>query len=149
MRIRSTGNGEPSPNGGPPGDLYIEIRIRKHDVFERDGDDLHCVVPISMTRAALGGDIEVPTLLQGKAVITLPEGTQHGKQFRLRGKGIKGVRSSSAGDLYCHIQVETPVKLTEHQKKLLKQLDESLEKGGKKHSPSEKSWFDRAKDFFT
>ena len=149
MRIRSTGNGEPSPNGGPPGDLYIEIRIRKHDVFERDGDDLHYVVPISMTRAALGGDIEVPTLLQGKAVITLPEGTQHGKQFRLRGKGIKGVRSSSAGDLYCHIQVETPVKLTEHQKKLLKQLDESLEKGGKKHSPSEKSWFDRAKDFFT
>ena len=149
MRIRSTGNGEPSPNGGPPGDLYIEIRIRKHDVFERDGDDLHCVVPISMTRAALGGDIEVPTLLQGKAVIALPEGTQHGKQFRLRGKGIKGVRSSNAGDLYCHIQVETPVKLTEHQKKLLKQLDESLEKGGKKHSPSEKSWFDRAKDFFT
>ncbi|MDO4796273.1 MAG: molecular chaperone DnaJ [Brachymonas sp.] len=149
MRIRSTGNGEPSPNGGPPGDLYIEIRVRKHEVFERDGDDLHCVVPVSMTKAALGGDIEVPTLLQGKAVITLPEGTQHGKQFRLRGKGIKGVRSASTGDLYCHIQVETPVKLTEAQRKLLTELDALLEKGGKKHSPSEKSWFDKARDFFS
>lgn len=149
MRIRSSGNGEPSPNGGPPGDLYIEIRIRKHDIFERDGDDLHCVVPIPFTKAALGGDIEVPTLLAGKATITIPEGTQNGKQFRLRGKGMKGVRSSSMGDLYCHMQVETPVKLTEHQRKLLKQLDESLEKGGKKHSPSEKNWFDKAKDFFS
>ena len=148
MRIRSAGNGEPSPNGGPPGDLYIEIRIRKHEVFERDGDDLHCVVPISFTKAALGGEIEVPTLT-GKAVIDIPEGTQHGKQFRLRGRGIKGVRSSSNGDLYCHITVETPVKLTEHQRKLLKQLDESLEKGGGKHSPNEKSWFDKAKDFFS
>ena len=148
MRIRSAGNGEPSPNGGPPGDLYIEIRIRKHEVFERDGDDLHCVVPISFTKAALGGEIEVPTLT-GKAVIDIPEGTQHGKQFRLRGRGIKGVRSSANGDLYCHITVETPVKLTEHQRKLLKQLDESLEKGGGKHSPTEKSWFDKAKDFFS
>ena len=148
MRIRSAGNGEPSPNGGPPGDLYIEIRIRKHEVFERDGDDLHCVVPISFTKAALGGEIEVPTLT-GKAVIDIPEGTQHGKQFRLRGRGIKGVRSSANGDLYCHITVETPVKLTEHQRKLLKQLDESLEKGGGKHSPNEKSWFDKAKDFFS
>ena len=148
MRIRSARNSEASPNGGPPGDLYIEIRIRKHEVFERDGDDLHCVVPISFTKAALGGEIEVPTLT-GKAVIDIPEGTQHGKQFRLRGRGIKGVRSSSNGDLYCHITVETPVKLTEHQRKLLKQLDESLEKGGGKHSPNEKSWFDKAKDFFS
>ena len=148
MRIRSAGNGEPSPNGGPPGDLYIEIRIRKHPVFERDGDDLHCMVPISFTKAALGGEIEVPTL-NGKAVIDIPEGTQHGKQFRLRGKGVKGVRSASTGDLYCHISIETPVKLTEHQRMLLKQLDESLEKGGGKHSPNEKSWFDKAKDFFS
>ena len=148
MRIRSAGNGEPSPNGGPPGDLYIEIRIRKHEVFERDGDDLHCVVPISFAAAALGGEIEVPTL-NGKAAIDIPEGTQAGKQFRLRGKGIKGVRGSYPGDLYCHITVETPVKLTEHQRKLLKQLDESLEKGGGKHSPTEKSWFDKAKDFFS
>ena len=148
MRIRSSGNGEPSPNGGPPGDLYIEIRIRKHDVFQRDGDDLHCMVPVSFTRAALGGEIEVPTLLHGKATITIPEGTQSGKQFRLRGKGVKGVRSHSAGDLYCHMQVETPVKLTDQQRKLLEQLDELLEKGGGKHSPSEKTWFDKAKDFF-
>ena len=148
MRIRSSGNGEPSPNGGPPGDLYIEIRIRKHDVFQRDGDDLHCVVPVSFTRAALGGEIEVPTLLYGKATIVIPEGTQNGKQFRLRGKGIKGVRSHSTGDLYCHMQVETPVKLTDQQRKLLKQLDELLDKGGGKHSPSETTWFDKAKDFF-
>ena len=149
MRIRSTGNGEPSPNGGPPGDLYIEIRIRKHDVFQRDGDDLHCVVPVSMTKAALGGDLEVPTLLQGKAVINLPEGTQSGKQFRLRGKGIKGVRSAITGDLYCHVQVETPVKLTEAQRKLMRELDELLEKGGSKHSPSAKTWFEKAKAFFS
>jgi molecular chaperone DnaJ len=148
MRIRSTGNGEPGTNGGPPGDLYIEIRIKKHDIFERDGDDLHCAVPISFTTAALGGEIEVPTLA-GKAAIDIPEGTQAGKQFRLRGKGIKGVRSSYPGDLYCHISVETPVKLTEHQRKLLKELDESIKKGGAKHSPSEEGWADKLKNFFT
>ncbi|MBG9386556.1 molecular chaperone DnaJ [Caenimonas aquaedulcis] len=148
MRIRSAGNGEPGTNGGPPGDLYIEIRLKKHDIFEREGDDLHCVVPISFTRAALGGEIEVPTLA-GKAAIDIPEGTQAGKQFRLRGKGIKGVRSSYPGDLYCHVAVETPVKLTEHQRKLLKELDESLKKGGAKHSPTEESWADRLKNFFS
>ena len=148
MRIRSTGNGEPGTNGGPPGDLYIEIRIKKHDVFQRDGDDLHCAVPISFTTAALGGEISVPTL-SGEAAIDLPEGTQTGKQFRLRGKGIKGVRSSFPGDLYCHITVETPVKLTEHQRKLLKELDESLKKGGDKHSPSEAGWADKLKNLFS
>ena len=148
MRIRSTGNGEPGTNGGPPGDLYIEIRIKKHEIFERDGDDLHCVVPISFTTAALGGEVEVPTLA-GKAAIDIPEGTQGSKQFRLRGKGIKGVRSSYPGDLYCHITVETPVKLTEHQRKLLKELDESLKKGGAKHSPSEEGWTDKLKSFFS
>ncbi|OYY96627.1 MAG: molecular chaperone DnaJ [Polaromonas sp. 28-63-22] len=148
MRIRSTGNGEPGTNGGPPGDLYIEIRLKKHDIFERDGDDLHCVVPISFTTAALGGEIEVPTLA-GKAAIDIPEGTQAAKQFRLRGKGIKGVRASYPGDLYCHITVETPVKLTEHQRKLLKELDESLRKGGAKHSPSEEGWADKLKSFFS
>ena len=125
MRIRSAGNGEPGTNGGPSGDLYIEIRVKQHDIFERDGDDLHCTVPVGLTTAALGGTIEVPTL-GGKAEIDLPEGTQHGKTFRLRGKGIKGIRSSYPGDLYCHVTVETPVKLTEHQRKLLKELDESL-----------------------
>ncbi|WBY01382.1 molecular chaperone DnaJ [Ramlibacter tataouinensis] len=148
MRIRSAGNGEPGHNGGPPGDLYIEIRLKKHPIFERDGDDLHCVVPISFTSAALGGEIEVPTL-QGKAAIDIPEGTQAGKQFRLRGKGIKGVRSSYPGDLYCHISVETPVKLTEHQRKLLKELDDSLKKGGSRHSPGEESWSDKLKNFFS
>lgn len=147
MRIRSTGNGEPGTNGGPPGDLYIEIRLKKHAIFERDGDDLHCSVPISFTTAALGGEIDVPTLA-GKAAIDIPEGTQAGKQFRLRGKGIKGVRSSYPGDLYCHISVETPVKLTEHQRKLFKELDESLKKGGAKHSPTSDSWADKLKGFF-
>lgn len=148
MRIRSTGNGEPGRNGGPPGDLYIEIHIRKHDIFERDGDDLHCQVPVSISKAALGGEIAVPTL-SGKATIDIPEGTQHGKTFRLRGRGIKGVRSSVPGDLYCHIAVETPVKLTEHQRKLLKELDESFTKGGTKHSPNDQGWFEKAKAFFS
>ena len=148
MRIRSTGNGEPGQNGGPSGDLYIEIRIKEHDIFERDGDDLHCQVPVSFITAALGGEIEVPTL-QGKAAIDIPEGTQAGKQFRLRGKGIKGVRSSYPGDLYCHIVVETPVKLTEYQRKLLRELEDSLKKGGGKHSPTGDSWTDKLKRFFS
>ena len=148
MRIRSTGNGEPGTNGGPPGDLYIEIRLQKHEVFQRDGDDLHCAVPISFTTAALGGEVSVPTL-NGEAAIDLPEGTQTGKQFRLRGKGIKGVRASFPGDLYCHITVETPVKLTEHQRKLLKEFDESLKKGGAKHSPTEAGWADKLKNLFS
>ena len=148
MRIRSAGNGEPGTNGGPPGDLYIEIRQKKHDIFERDGDDLHCTVPINIVTAALGGEIDVPTL-DGKAAIDLPEGTQNGKQFRLRGKGIKGVRASYPGDLYCHITVETPVKLTEHQRKLLKELEESFKKGGNKHSPTGDNWTDKLKGFFS
>jgi len=147
MRIRSTGNGEPGTNGGPPGDLYIEIRTKKHDIFERDGDDLHCEVPVSFITAALGGEIEVPTLA-GKAAIDIPEGTQAGKQFRLRGKGIKGIRASYPGDLYCHIVVETPVKLTEYERKLLRDLEESLKKGGAKHSPSTESWTERLKRSF-
>jgi molecular chaperone DnaJ len=147
MRIRSAGNGEPGSNGGPPGDLFIEIRIKQHEIFERDGDDLHCNVPVAMTTATLGGTIEVPTI-GSKAEIELPEGTQHGKTFRLRGKGIKGLRSSYPGDLYCHITVETPVKITEHQRKLLKELDESFRKAGDRHSPNSKSWTDRVKDLF-
>ena len=148
MRIRSSNNGEPGANGGPAGDLYIEIRLKKHDIFEREGDDIHCSVPVSFATAAMGGEIEVPTLA-GKAAIDIPEGTQTGKQFRLRGKGIKGVRSSYPGDLYCHIVIETPVKLSEHQRKLLRELDESLKKGGGKHSPSGDTWTDRLKSFFS
>ena len=147
MRIRSGGNGEPGTNGGPAGDLYIEIRIKQHEIFERDGDDLHCTIPVGLTTAALGGGIEVPTL-SGNAEIELPEGTQHGKTFRLRGKGIKGVRSSYPGDLYCHVSVETPIKLTEHQRKLLKELDDAFRKSGDRHSPNTKSWTDRVKDLF-
>lgn len=148
MRIRSVGNGEPGQNGGPSGDLFIEIRLRKHDIFERDGDDLHCQVPVSISAATLGGEIDIPTL-GGKANIDIPEGTQHGKTFRLRGKGLKGVRSSYPGDLYCHIVVETPVKLTEYQRKLMKDLDDSFKKGGGKHSPNEGGWFEKAKSFFS
>ena len=147
QRIALRGHGEPGLHGGPAGDLYVEIRIKQHDIFERDGDDLHCTIPVSVITAALGGAIQIPTL-GGEAEIELPEGTQHGKTFRLRGKGIKGIRSNYPGDLYCHIQVEIPIKLTEHQRKLLKELDESLKKGGEKHSPNAKSWTDRVKDLF-
>ena len=148
MRIRSAGNGEPGTNGGPAGDLYIEIRVKAHEIFERDGDDLHCTVPVGLVTATLGGAIEVPTLGNKSAEIELPEGTQHGKTFRLRGKGLKGLRSSYPGDLYCHVAVETPVKITEHQRKLLKELDESFKKAGDRHSPNAKSWTDRVKDLF-
>jgi len=145
MRIRSAGNGEPGVNGGPPGDLYVEIHVKEHPVFQRDGDDLHCHVPVMMTAAALGGSVKVPTL-GGSAEIELPEGTQTGKTFRLRGKGIKGVRSSYPGDLYAHIVVETPVRLTDKQKALLRDLDATLKDD--KHSPQSKSWKDKVKEFF-
>ncbi|MFO1300892.1 MAG: molecular chaperone DnaJ [Burkholderiaceae bacterium] len=145
MRIRSAGNGEPGINGGPPGDLYVEIHVKEHPVFQRDGDDLHCEVPIGITTAALGGTVQIPTLA-GRAEIDLPEGTQSGKQFRLRGKGIKGIRSSYPGDLYAHLVVETPVRLTDRQKQLLRELEASLQ--DPKHSPQTKGWMDRVKDFF-
>ncbi|MGI4983360.1 MAG: molecular chaperone DnaJ [Janthinobacterium lividum] len=147
MRIRSAGNGEPGVNGGPSGDLYIEIHIKSHEVFERDGDDLHCQMPISFTTAALGGDIEVPTLA-GRVTFPVPDGTQSGKTFRLRGKGIKGLRSSIPGDLYVHVVVETPVKLTDTQRELLRDFERSLDEGGSRHNPQSKSWFDKVKSFF-
>ena len=147
MRIRSSGNGEPGMNGGPPGDLYVEIRIKQHTMFQREGDDLHCEIPISFAKAALGGEIEVPTL-SGKASFTIPEGTQSGKTFRLRSKGIKGVRSGYAGDLFCHVVIETPVTLTERQKDLLREFEELTVEGGSKHSPQTKSWKDKVKEFF-
>ena len=147
MRIRSTGNGEPGTNGGPSGDLYVEIHIKPHPVFQREGDDLHCEMPISFAKAALGGEIEVPTLT-GKVSFTVPEGTQTGKTFRLKGKGVKGVRSGYTGDLFCHVVVETPVKLTEKQKELLREFERSTNEGGAKHSPQSKGWMDKVKDFF-
>ena len=148
QRIRLSGKGEPGVNGGPPGDLYVEIHLSRHDVFQREGDDLHCEVPIGFATAALGGEIEVPTL-NGKASIAVPEGTQAGKTFRLRGKGIKGVRASYPGDLYCHIVVETPVRLSEKQKKLLREFEASVKEGGNKHSPQTKGFMDKMKGFFT
>jgi molecular chaperone DnaJ len=147
QRIRLAGKGEPGVNGGPPGDLYVEIRITPHEVFQRDGDDLHCEVPISIATAVLGSEIEVGTLKE-KVSINIPEGTQSGKTFRLRGKGIKGVRSSYPGDLYCHVRVETPVRLTDKQKKLLRDFDVSIHEGGAKHSPQAKSFVDKMKGFF-
>jgi len=148
MRIRSGGNGEPGVNGGPPGDLYVEVHIRPHKIFQRDGDDLHCELTIPFTLAALGGDLQVPTL-SGKAEITIPEGTQSGKTFRLRGKGIRGVRATYPGDLYCHVLVETPVRLSDAQKSILRQFEASLNDGGDRHSPQSKSWTDRVKEFFS
>ena len=147
MRIRSSGNGEPGTNGGPAGDLYVEIHIKAHAVFQREGDDLHCEMPISFVKATLGGEIEVPTL-SGKVSFTIPEGTQSGKTFRLKAKGIKGVRSGYAGDLFCHVAVETPVKLTDKQKDLLKEFERLTVEGGAKHSPQSKGWMDKVKDFF-
>jgi molecular chaperone DnaJ len=148
MRIRSSGNGEPGVNGGPSGDLYVEIHLKQHNIFQRDGDDLHCELTIPFTTAALGGELEVPTL-GGRAEITIPEGTQSGKVFRLRGKGIRGVRASYPGDLYCHVVLETPVRLTDKQRQLLRDFESSLTEGGEKHSPQSKSWTDRVKEFFS
>ena len=139
IEITSVGNGYPGGNGKPTGDLYIVISLKKHDIFERSGDDIHCSVPIDFVTAALGGEIKVPTL-DGIALIDIPKGTQPDKQFRLRGKGIKGVRASQPGDLYLHIQVEIPIQFSEQQHKLLKELGESLELGSGKHSPLVDGW---------
>ena len=146
-RIRLSGEGESGVNGGPTGDLYVVIHIREHQVFTRDQNDLHCEMPISFTVAALGGEIEIPTL-DGAAKIRIPAETQSGKVFRLRGKGIKGVRSNAYGDLMCHVVVETPVNLTVRQKDLLQELEAINAKDGSRHNPRAKSWMDRVKEFF-
>ena len=145
-RIRLSGEGEAGPMGGPAGDLYVETHIKAHSIFERDGRNLYCDVPISIADAALGGEIEVPTL-DGRVNLKIPAETQSGKLFRLRGKGVVPVRGGATGDLLCRVLVETPVKLTEHQKKILKEFQASL-KGGDKHSPKKKTWFDNVKTFF-
>ena len=147
MRLRHAGHGEPGVNGGPPGDLYVEIHIRKHAVFERDHDDLHCEMPISITTAALGGEIEIPTL-EGMARLKIPAETQSGKVFRLRGKGIKNVRSHVHGDLMCHVVVETPVSLTERQKELLREFEEISSGNATRHNPKAQGWMDKVRDFF-
>ena len=146
-RIRLSGEGEAGMNGGPPGDLYVVIHLKPHPVFNRDHNDLHCEMPISFTTAAVGGDIEIPTL-DGYAKVKGPTGTQTGQMFRLRGKGIKGVRSSSHGDLICHVAVETPVNLTARQKELLAELETINEKDGGRHNPRAKSWMEKVREFF-
>ncbi len=146
-RIRLSGEGEHGVGGGPSGDLYVQIHIKPHQVFQRDHDDLHCEMPVSFTIAALGGEIEIPTL-DGLAKIKIPAETQSGKVFRLRGKGIKGVRSHSHGDLMCHVVVETPVSLTERQKELLRELEAINLQDDSRHNPRAKSWMDKVKDFF-
>ncbi|NMF95959.1 molecular chaperone DnaJ [Aromatoleum toluolicum] len=147
MRLRHAGHGEPGVNGGPPGDLYVEIHIRQHSVFQRDHDDLHCEMPISFTTAALGGEIEIPTL-EGMARLKIPSETQSGRVFRLRGKGIRNVRSQAHGDLLCHVVVETPVNLTERQKELLREFEEVSRGDADRHNPKAKSWMDKVKEFF-
>jgi molecular chaperone DnaJ len=146
-RIRLNGEGEPGDRGASPGDLYVQITVKPHEVFERDGNDLFCTAPISIITAALGGQLEVPTL-EGKVDIDVAEGTQSGKRFRLRGRGVRSVRASSAGDLFCTVVVETPVKLSKRQKELLKELGETLQgEGSGKHHPEGKGWLDKARKF--
>jgi len=147
-RIRLAGEGEHGVNGGPPGDLYVQIHLKQHSVFQRDHNDLHCEMPISFTTAALGGEIEIPTL-DGAAKIKIPPETQSGRVFRLRGKGIKGVRSHTHGDLLCHMIVETPVNLTDRQKELLRELEDISNEHAEKHNPRAKSWMDKVKEFFS
>ena len=146
-RIRLSGEGEAGRNGGPPGDLYVEIRINPHKIFLRDGADLSCEVPISFSMAALGGEVELPTL-EGNVSLKVPAGTQSGKVFRLRGKGVTTVRDPRKGDLFAKVAVETPVNLTNEQKELLSKFDDTVQAGGDKHSPRADTWFDTVKRFF-
>ena len=140
-RIRLAGEGEAGRNGGPPGDLYVEVVVREHPIFERDGAHLSCEVPVSFVTTALGGSVEVPTL-EGQANIKVPAGTQSGRVFRLREKGVKPVRGGPTGDLFCRIVVETPVDLTAEQKESLRKIESSLKTGGRRHNPRERSWLE-------
>lgn len=147
-RIRLSGEGEAGEHGAPSGDLYVQVHVRQHNIFERDGNDLYCEVPINFAIAALGGEIEVPTL-DGRVKLKIPAETQTGKMFRMKGKGVKSVRSSAIGDLMCRVVVETPVKLNEKQKELMQQLGESFGgKSGEKNTPRSKSFLDGVKKFF-
>ena len=145
-RVRLSGEGEAGIHGGSAGDLYVQVAVKPHSIFERHDSDLHCEVPISFITAALGGAIEVPTL-EGRVTLKIPAETQTGKSFRLRGKGVKSVRGYATGDLLCRVVVETPVNLSREQKELLNQLQTTLE-GKSTHSPRSSSWFDGVKKFF-
>ncbi|MCK5359408.1 MAG: molecular chaperone DnaJ, partial [Gammaproteobacteria bacterium] len=145
-QVRLAGEGEAAPNGGVAGDLYVAVHLKKHAIFQREDTHLYCETPVSFTLLALGGELEVPTL-DGRANLKIPAGSQTGKVFRLRGKGVRNARGSQAGDLFCKIVVETPVNLSKEQKELLEQLDASMREGGKRHSPKESSWTDKIKSF--
>ncbi|MCX2983280.1 molecular chaperone DnaJ [Halieaceae bacterium IMCC14734] len=146
-RIRLSGEGEAGPDGGPPGDLFVQMDVQRHPIFERDGKNLYCEMPITVTDAALGGELEVPTL-DGRVKLKVPAGTQTGKLFRLRGKGVKPVRGGSEGDLLCRVEVETPVNLNKRQRELLEELASTLQDSGDKNSPRQTSWFEGVKSFF-
>jgi len=146
-QIRLSGEGQSIGRGGAPGDLYVRVHLQPHPIFKRQGDDLYCEMPVSIATAALGGDLEIPTL-SGRARLKIPSESQTERLFRLRGKGVRNVRSGHVGDLYCKITVETPVNLSKRQKELLEELDGSLRDGGARHSPRESSWTDRLKSFF-
>jgi molecular chaperone DnaJ len=146
-RIRLSGEGEVGRNGGPSGDLYVEIRVNPHKIFERDASNLSCEVPVSIATATLGGEVELPTL-DGNVALKIPAGTQSGKVFRLRGKGVRTVRDVRQGDLFAQVAVETPVNLTAEQKELLEKFDASVQSGGERHSPRAGGWLDTVKRFF-
>ncbi len=144
-RIRLSGEGEAGPDGGPPGDLYVQVAVRQHEIFEREGKNLYCEVPISFVDASLGGEIEVPTL-DGRVKLKVPAETQTGKLFRLRGKGVAPVRGGAAGDLLCRVVLETPVNLSSKQKELLREFKDSMKDN--KNSPKQSTWFEGMKNFF-
>lgn len=146
-RVRLAGEGEIGERGAPSGDLYVEMQVKEHDIFKREDNHLYCEVPISFMTATLGGDIEVPTLLDGKLKLKIQEGTQTGKVYRLRGQGVRSVRGGSTGDLLCKVIIETPVKLTDAQKAMLLKFDASLAANSDQHYPKNKSWLDRIKEF--
>jgi molecular chaperone DnaJ len=145
-RIRLSGEGEAGMNSGPAGDLYVQINVRPHPIFVREDNHLFCEVPISIVTAALGGELEAPTL-DGRVVLKIPPETQTGKVFRIRGKGVKPVRGGPSGDLHCRVVIETPINLTVRQKELLKDFEKSM-RGSKRHSPKQSSWLDGVKKFF-
>jgi molecular chaperone DnaJ len=147
-RIRLGGEGEAGRNGGPPGDLYIEMNVKPHAIFEREGDDLSCEVPVSFATAVLGGSVNVPTL-EGEVSLKVPAETQSGRVFRLRDKGVKPVRGGDRGDLFCRVVVETPVNLSSEQRELLRKFDESLRSDGRGHTPREEGFFEGVKRFFS
>jgi len=146
-RIRLAAEGEGGENGGPPGDLYVQVAVREHPIFSREDNDLHCEVPISFGTAALGGELEVPTL-DGRVTLKVPAETQTGKVFRVRGKGVRPVRGGEVGDLHCHVVVETPVNLDARQKELLRELECTMTESCEHHRPKEHSWLDGVKKFF-